>query len=287
MAEYYRPQQEEAGFDKFLRRLGGGLQIAKSGYDLYNAPLERRAKEQQQALQGAQLANIEKETALMPEKYKQSQEDRKLDNMYKQSMINERLRQPQKEADDRAFRNQERQDKIDLQTLTKKDAALEKLKSQTVEVAERKRNIDDSVDALEAMIKENGTFDFTGAYNQNLDRLVEGIATDMAKLSDPSSVARPTEVEAWKKNLIQSGLFQRNANALDILKTFKGEVQKRADNAYKVRGLTPPTAEGSDKNLNTLIQGGGKIKVSNGKETVFIDKSDLADAQKDGFKVVQ
>jgi hypothetical protein len=63
----------------------------------------------------------------------------------------------------------------------------------------------------------------------------------MAKLADPSSVARPSEVEAFKKGLLQANMASMtNDTALTILKNFRAEVNKRADNAYKIRGIENP-----------------------------------------------
>jgi hypothetical protein len=60
----------------------------------------------------------------------------------------------------------------------------------------------------------------------------------MAKLSDPSSVARPSEVEGFKKGLVSAGLGTRNKTAKDLLANFESEVNTRADNAYEIRGLS-------------------------------------------------
>jgi hypothetical protein len=57
---------------------------------------------------------------------------------------------------------------------------------------------------------------------------------------DPSSVARPSEVESIKKNLIKSGFQNTNETALQILDNFEKEVDARAGQAYTVRGLEAP-----------------------------------------------
>jgi hypothetical protein len=132
------------------------------------------------------------------------------------------------------------------------------------EIEDRRQNINDSLNTLDQMIKEDGTFEAFGAHNQNLDRLVEAIATDMAKLQDPNSVARPSEVEAVKKNLIQSGFQNKNSTALDVLKTFRGEVDRRANSAYKVRGIEAPGLASQMQN-----QSGDKSNVSANTPKVF------------------
>ena len=80
MAQFYRPTQEESGIDKFLRRLGTGANVVKSGFDVYNAPLQRRMME-------AQAAQAEQETALMPEMQKAKKEATELEKLLKQSTI--------------------------------------------------------------------------------------------------------------------------------------------------------------------------------------------------------
>lgn len=118
----------------------------------------------------------------------------------------------------------------------------EKKRETLIEIEDRRTNIKDNLKLLKQKIDEDGTWEMFGSHNQDLDRMVEQIATDMAKLSDPSSVARPSEVEQIKKNLIQSGFSNRNSTAQDILKNFENEVDKRADSAYKIRGIDKPNA---------------------------------------------
>lgn len=128
------------------------------------------------------------------------------------------------------------------------------------EVEDRRSNIEDNITRLESMIKENGTYEMFGSHNTDMDRLVDQIATDMAKLTDPNSVARPSEVEMFKKGLIQSNAASmRNSTALNILHNFRGEVNKRAENAYSIRGLDNPGSQ-ADKNPkaqpDTVVQNG-------------------------------
>lgn len=119
-------------------------------------------------------------------------------------------------------------------------ANTEKKKTMLNEIEDRRTNINENLDLLDKMVEKNGTYELTGSHNQDLDRLVDQIATDMAKLQDPGSVARPSEVEMVKKNLIQSGFSNKNSTARDVIKNFKSEVESRADNAYKIRGIEKP-----------------------------------------------
>lgn len=152
------------------------------------------------------------------------------------------------------------QEKLDL----KKQEKDEKKKAAMNEIEDRRTNIEDNLTLLEKQIGEDGTWEMMGSHNQDLDRRVETIATDVAKLQDPQSVARPAEVEMIKNNLIKSGFSNRNATAEDILKNFRSEVNKRAANAYKIRGLEDPGSMPQTKVVNGVTY----QKVAGGWEAV-------------------
>jgi len=182
---------------------------------------------------------------------------------------------------DRQEARSARQSEQALKREEKQQVRDEKKKTTLTEVEDRRMNIEDNLTQLENMIKDKGTYEMFGSHNADLDRRVEMIATDMAKLADPNSVARPSEVEAFKKGLIQSNATgMRNSTALDILKNFRNEVNQRTENAYKIRGLENPGTKAQKETTS------GKIRVSNGKEVMEIDPSDEADAAADGFKRV-
>lgn len=133
-------------------------------------------------------------------------------------------------------RSDKKNDRLDLQSQAQED----KRKLVLEEVEDRKKNILDNIKIAEDMITEHGTTELMGSHNENLNRLIDNMAVDMAKLGDPKSVARPAEVEMYKRGLFTSGaggMKLRNATALDILSKFKAEVAKRADTAYAVRGF--------------------------------------------------
>jgi len=101
----------------------------------------------------------------------------------------------------------------------------------------------DNIKSLEDMINENGTWEMFGSNNQDIQRKEDQVATDMAKLQDIQSVARPSEVEQVTKTLPKVGFSNSNSTAKDLLKNFKEEVHKRADNAYKIHGITLPVKQ--------------------------------------------
>lgn len=160
----------------------------------------------------------------------------------------------------RESRASEREERANLKREEEDKKRLDKRKLITEEVEDRSRNITDSINLLQDKIGEVGTFELTGPEEENMKRLVDTIATDMAKLSDPGSVARPGEVELWRKNLAKvgglQGLGMTNQTAKDILESFKGEVEKRRQHAYKVRGVTPdnePTPQ-ADNNSGEMVR---------------------------------
>lgn len=158
------------------------------------------------------------------------------DNIFKPLQLKETVEARKMQA---AAMAGQRRDALDLKATEKSD----KKKAAMFEIEDRRTNINESLNTLKKMIDEDGTYELLGSHNQDMDRLIEGIATDMAKLQDPNSVARPSEVESVKKNLIQSGIFtNKNSTASQVLKNFEAEVAKRADSAYKVRGIDIPNA---------------------------------------------
>ena len=142
----------------------------------------------------------------------------------------------------------------------------EKKKTTLNEIEDRRMNIEDNISRLEKMIDKKGTYETFGSHNADMERLVDQIATDMAKLTDPNSVARPSEVEMFKRGLVQPGLGMRNSTAKDILKNFRGEVNKRTENAYKIRGVDNPGAQKQEE--TKVVNGKTYRKVPGGWEEV-------------------
>jgi hypothetical protein len=135
------------------------------------------------------------------------------------------------------------------------------------EVDYRVNSINSALDRLEKNVKDNGTFEVFGNASTDMDKDLYNVALDYAKLVDPESVAREGEVAAAQKYMLPiKGLTVKNSTALDAIKSMKDTVKQRASD---MRGQTTAPA---------------KVKVSNGKEILEIDPSDLADAEKDGYK---
>ena len=151
---------------------------------------------------------------------------------------------------DREEQRKDRWAMLGYKTQEKKEEKADKKKAQMYEIEDRRQNINAAISQLDGMIKEDGTWEMFGSHNQDLERLVDQIATDMAKLQDPESVARPQEVESVKRNLVKSGFQNKNSTARDLLQNFKGEVERRANSAYKVRGIDLPSSAKSYDNMS-------------------------------------
>jgi hypothetical protein len=161
--------------------------------------------------------------------------------------------------DNRQYQETQKQEERDYKEGLTAKAAEEKKKQSVVEIEDRRTNIQQNLGILKKMIQENGTFELMGSHNQDMNRLIEQVATDMAKLSDPSSVARPSEVEAVKATLVSPGFKNSNATAIKILDNFAGEVNRRADTGYKVRGLTPPSQQEAQTPGTTNTRTGNQV----------------------------
>jgi len=254
------PQQQEAGFDKFLRRATGIANIAKGGLDAYQGFTDFRDKQQ---MLDDQKAGVRMAKDIDMGQFQEAAEgdagaeafqirdgDNVVTRLYKKRAAEGKAMSPleaaqaaadldYKKAQTWALKNKpsEAQERASARAEEKAIASQEKKMAAMNEVEDRRRNILDNVDLVDKMIADKGTFEMFGSHNQDLDRRVDMIATDMAKLADPSSVARPSEVEMFKKGLVESGLGKRNSTARDLLSNFKNEVEQRAANAYEVRGL--------------------------------------------------
>lgn len=184
-------------------------------------------------------------------------------------------------ANARAESREDRTFQRELVSNEKQKVRDEKKKTTLNEVEDRKQNIEQNLTELEKMIKDKGTYEVFGSHNTDLDRRVDAIATDMAKLADPNSVARPSEVELFKKGLIQSNIgSMRNETALNILKNFRDEVNKRVETAYRVRGLTPdPTKQIPDESKSSFPK-----QVRKGNQVATVNsKAEEDEAKKEGF----
>lgn len=131
-------------------------------------------------------------------------------------------------------------------------------KKAITEITDRYSNIKEQLGQLRTQVQGGGTYDLVGPHNAQLEQKLTSIATDMAKLVDPNSVARESEVAAFKKMLFEPSLWMKNSTALGVIDSFDKMVDSRLSNAYKSRGLevpTPSTATASGFRPVTLKDG--------------------------------
>lgn len=97
------------------------------------------------------------------------------------------------------------------------------------EFDDRYNNIQNELGRLDKLIDDHGTYEMVGPHNANLDQSITSVALDAAKLFDPESVARETEVAAQKKMLFEPGtLTTRNKTAKAIIANYKKILEDRA-----------------------------------------------------------
>lgn len=110
-------------------------------------------------------------------------------------------------------------------------------------VEQENRTIQERGQQLKALIKKHGTTGgLTGPGQAEMKQTLQDMATAAAKLRDPTSVARSSEVEAELKNLFQPGFFQQADTALASVDNYLKNMEKRRNDAYQVRGLQAPGA---------------------------------------------
>lgn len=235
------PQQEESGIDKFLRRLGGIAQLVQTGANIYNIPAQRRALEAEEKLKA-------QEAELYPQKFEQALGDQALDRRYKEAQIAELSRKPEKEAEERQFRREE----LNLKKAEKQEAAAEKKKTSLEEVDYRQGSILSSLDKLDEIVKQYGTFEVFGPQKEQMNQLIYNAALDYAKLVDPQSVAREGEVAAAQKYALPiQGLGVSNESARQLIADMKAKTIERGGQIRKSKGLSELIKEPTDKTIKT------------------------------------
>lgn len=121
------------------------------------------------------------------------------------------------------------------------DAEQRKKAAAMADVEERARNIDNSLAELEKLVDADGTYEMFGPHNERLEALITSYATDMAKLRDPTSVAREGEVALEKKAMFEPGSMRlANDTALTLIRDARKRAAERRNEAYRVRGLDAP-----------------------------------------------
>ena len=167
----------------------------------------------------------------------------------------------------------------------------EKRRSTVQEIEERRSNIKRNIEALKAQVEQYGTVELTGPQSEIMEGKLNAIATDMAKLSDPDSVARPSEVETARKSLLPGGwraLIMAGDTAKQVLDAAAQEADARAEEGYRVRGVEkqPSGQVGAPAAPPGATRSADLVMVTNGIETVPVLRADLGDAKADGYTEV-
>jgi len=106
------------------------------------------------------------------------------------------------------------------------------------EIENRNANIHNSGNKLLALIEKYGTSEtIAPGIEGQMGQLANDMAVDAAKLKDPTSVARPGEVELELQNLFKPGMWQRDASAKAKIQAFLDNAEARRATAYSVRGM--------------------------------------------------
>jgi len=137
---------------------------------------------------------------------------------------------------DKAFQNQVKLDE-------KQKVSDEKNAASVLEIKGRALNIDQQLELVENQILAKGTSELFGEEDEVMSRRINEVAIDIAKLMDPGSVARPSEVESILKGLISpSATKMTNKSAIKLIRTARSDVKNRLQIAYDIRGLKNPNA---------------------------------------------
>lgn len=143
----------------------------------------------------------------------------------------------------------------------------EKRRESTVEIENRSRNILNNLARFEQSIKDYGSQVITGSEPKIREALLDEIAQDMAKLVDPNSVARPSEVELARASLPQaSETFTFDSSVLEQIQALRERVQDRVRTAYEVRGIETPGSQaggsaGEGQIIERKLKDGSTVRV--------------------------
>jgi hypothetical protein len=106
------------------------------------------------------------------------------------------------------------------------------------DVTYRRNVLRSNIKRLKEIVTAAGTFELTGPAEPMMEALINDIATDYAKMVDPESIARPSEVEMAKASFFKPGsLTTQNKTAIQSLDAFEQNADKRALEQYSAIGV--------------------------------------------------
>jgi hypothetical protein len=228
-----------------LDKLAKALTIAKAGFgiaaDMSTLDSERARKKEEDKLRGLQTRKLEQELdASTDENDPQSP----LMGAIREAAQKRGLTLPEGTTPKQARTNFDAF--LKPKEVKEKDPLAQALAQERLDAAREKRaagpkrdkewtgrfkNINTQLDALDKMIDDKGTFELFGGHEKKLQQAIDAVAIDSAKLFDPESVARESEVAAFRNMLFQPGtMTTKNSTARDILTNYKDIIKSRAEN---------------------------------------------------------
>lgn len=167
--------------------------------------------------------------------------------------IGERGQAVDAEAKQRLFENHIKQQHADTERMraeaeaNKTHPGAAKAQEAMTEIESRAANMRTSLAKAKALIQKHGTFELTGPAQAELKKALTDYAIDGAKLKDPGSVARESEVEAELKSLgVSAGsLLTTNKTALELIDAAGRDINSRVNTAHQVRGIAPQSGNGA------------------------------------------
>lgn len=146
--------------------------------------------------------------------------------------------------------------------------ALTKDSAKVIKTAsERRKTLKVNIAKLKARIKEVGTGTMTSMFdyeNSALEQYLNDIAVDYAKLKDPESVARESEVKLIRKQLFEPGFWQRESGVQELLKGFDELIETSYKNKLEVH-LQPKGDDTAKKTLSDKQKRLKELKEKAGK----------------------
>lgn len=258
------PQLQDTSINP-LAQLAAGMGASLAGRNP-NEAFEFFDRQKQSGERANQLA-LDRATGKL--KLAEDLKQRDIDNKFREKQLKETIDSRREIAAMNRMGQQQAQSE-------RKVAGQQKQQQAMNEVNDRYTNIKDSINNLRGIVNQYGTQELFGPENKIMDQQITAIATDMAKLVDPASVARESEVAAFKKMLFEPGFWQRESSVQGVLSSFEDLVDKRLENAYKIRGLERPQTIPKSGSFPRQVRKGNQVAtVSNEQE--------LQEAMSEGF----
>lgn len=170
-----------------------------------------------------------------------------------------------------------------------------KVEAQKLREAEgTKRGLQAQLANYKNLISKYGTIELTGTGSAKLENAYNTILLNLKELEKLGVLTGPDvgllTAELGDPPNSWGSVFSRNKTSQDKLDALFSDIETRHKNKMEsagyVKGAGKPGKASAPARPGTS-QGSGKILVSNGKETLEIDASDLKDAESDGYKRVR